>query len=712
MNDSEKGTKNPQDHPVFKEGDSENIMDRYDTRKLLLGIQRHLLAILLSSLIFTALGTWLAYKLMTTFTAEAVVLYQEDTPKNLSGGYTLTNLSMSTALDMIKIPSHFQAVKSILGLDMPLKQLQGMVNVPIPLNTSNLIRIVAKGDNANLVVDVANTLAKVSVKSGQEFTQRQLQIALDNYRNQLEIARQKLSTDLQQIEDFKKENQYFEMDAEYATLLKQLSDTRGRLSNANLRYNSMVVEYENLKREAVSLPDKVPVTSTSIDYRINPTRERINTLEGALMEASAKYAPGNPKLKALRDEIESLKAKKKTETEDKKEEILERNPTKEKIEIELMRMQGKVRSSQKIKEDVAEDLIELEKKLESLPQKQIAFAKLLQTKLIDEEQVKYLNKAAETTQLMLNVPKGSIELYQLADKAKPLKDAWWVELLPIIGLFLGTGLGILLALFLEMQDKRLWTAKQVELAYNLPVMMTIPEIPFLNKKNVEDRGLFYMRILSERLERLPKKDHGKERRSQLSLTLTSSVEREGKSMLSYELARYYERVGKKVMLIDFDHRSNMFSEDNEIPVPSIESYLRGNVSIQDIIAEGKPDRMNLKDPTREMKELVKSERMSQLWKTVNSEYDVVIIDAPGIIQDDYALNLSAIADHCIFIVGSSLVSKSTVDESLKELNHMGIKPCGIILNRVLPVYIEEQRTKIETKRHRKELMHSLMFWKK
>lgn len=714
VSDEKNSTHSQENVSLFKEVETENFMDRYDLRKLFLGVQRHLLVILLSVLLWTALGSYVAYSLMTTYEAESVVLYQEDVPKSLSGGYTLTNLSLPTVLDMIKLPAHFQAVKSILGLDLSAKQLETMTDVPTPRNSSNLIRIITKGDNPNLVIDIANTLARVSVKSSQEFTQKQLQIALDNFKSQLEIARQKLTSQLQAIEDFKKTNQYFAMDAEYTSLLKEIADAQARLQNATLRYNSLLVEYENLKREVDILPDQVVVTTSALDNQFNPLQTRISNIEASLSEARSKYAKGNPKIRALEEELEGLIAKgneapKKELTREK----LEKNPVKEKLNLELMLMQGKVRSAQKTKQDIALSAAKLQKQLEHLPSLQIAFSKLLQEKQIDVEQVKFLNTAMETTQLMVNIPKGSIELYQLADKAKT-KDAWWVDLLPVLGLLFGLGSGILIAMFLEMRDNKLWTPKQIDLAYHLPVLTVMPEMPFFSKKNAQERTLFFIRTLSERLERTVKKlpdSSLKDRKTQFSIACTSSIDKEGKSCIAYYLANYYQKIGKKTLLIEFDPRQNPFADEAPAPAASLENYLNNHASLNDIISHGYIDRIRLEKPDPNMKELIKSEQMVRLWNDLNKNYDIIILDAPGIIKENYALNLCAMADLCLFIIGSSQVPKNVIDESLKELNLFGIRPCGIVLNRVLPVYIDDERIKQESKKSRNKWLQNLMFWK-
>jgi Mrp family chromosome partitioning ATPase/uncharacterized protein involved in exopolysaccharide biosynthesis len=697
----------PSPASVFKEADDDDLMERFDSKKLLHGLGRHLLLIISSMIGFGILGGLATYHYLTTYKADAIVLFQEDMPKTLSGGYILTNFSLPTVLDMIKLPSNYVAAKAILGLSLNAKTLEDMTDISTPRNNSNLIRIEVKSDNQNLAIDLANTVAKIAVKNSQEFYQKQLQTALENFKTELENMRSRLTSQTQDIEEFKKLHQYFEMTADYAGLLNQIQEARSSYDSAVLRYNSLLVEYENLKQQFENIPAQKPV---SIISQNNPMQVRVLGLQSALAEARAHYSSENPKVKALESELSELMKQYGGNESDQKGKIMEPNPAKEKVQLDLMRMEGKVRSAQKTKQDLFINLSKLEKQSLTLPSEQMVFSKLLQNKTITEEQIKFLNNAVESTQLLLNVPKGSMELYQLADRAQPDKDSLLINLLPILGLLFGLGSGIAASLFLEMKDPYMRTAKQVELAYHAPSLQVIPEIPSLTKKNVEEATLFFIRNIAERLEIAAKKTP-KHADQALSIAFLSSQENEGKSLISYHLAKYYQRLNKKVVYLEFDHRPNPFIEAPPETFPSLETYLRGAADINDVVMHGKPDLITVRQAETKMKEFLKSPHMHTLWDKLNKDYDIVIIDAPGIIEDQYAPNLAKLCDLSVFIIGSSFVPKKILDESLKELEAMHVKLTGVILNRVLPIYIDNKRIKLESKRVQKAFWQKLAFWK-
>lgn len=682
----------PKPLEIFKEISAEAFIDRYDTKKLLLGVQRHVFVILLSLIIWTAIAGMFTNTLMNTYKADAVVIYQEDTkPQTLPGGYSITTLSIATVLDMIKLPINLQGVKSVLGLDLNPAQLDGMIDIPTPRANSNLIHIIARGENPHLVVDLANTLAKVAVKSSQEFFQKQLQAALQSYTEQLEANNQKMAFQLQEIENFKKENQYFEMTADYVGLLKMMGDTRNRLQNVTLQYNSLLVEYENLKREVANLPDEVPVSSSyGAGYHYSPLEAHLGSLQAALAEARSKYTGDNPKVRQIEDELDHLL--KQTKQKGSVEQVYEWNTDKTKLQIDLLRMEGKVRATLKMKQDLTVTVANLERELETLPEKQVVLSKLLGSKEITEGQQKFLYDAIESVQLMLNIPSGSIDLYSLADKARPLRDAWWVQILPVLGMLFGLGGGLACAIIMEMWDNKYRTAKEIELYYNLPCLGVIPLIPQLNKKNAEEKTLFFIRLLAERLERYNKEGSIK------SITFTSSLEGEGKTTIASFYALYCKRVGQKVVLLECDPRVGMFSQEK--PALSLESYLHGEGVYNNLITRGVIDTIRVVHWDPALKELIKSDRMKALWTELYLNYDIVIVDAPGVIVEEYTVNLVHLAELSVFVVDSSKITKTLLDQALSHFQYFHVKPTGILLNRVLPVYIEDERIDIEFKRNK------------
>lgn len=700
---------NQEKQSVFKVNEGEEFQDRYDLHKILAGIPRHLFTIIGSTLLFSLLGIFGTWHYLSNYKAESIVVFQLDETKTLPGGIPLTSINLATAVDMVEIPVNLQGLKSMLGLDLSVKELQEKIDVAPPRLNSNLIKITAFQSNPNLAIDMANTLARISVKASQDYYKDQLKVALYNYRDQLETTNQSLAKQMSDIQNFKSTHHYFEMDDKNSVILARLVDLRRKLQDADLQYSGMLVEYENLKRETERMGEMTLGGNTS-----DPSaRMRINALENALVDARMKYSKDNPKLKSLESELKELRQGSGGSAGN-----LDLNSTdgndnlsiRDRMQVELMRLQGKVRSAQKMKEDLTASMATLEKQLETLPSEQVEFNKLLQNKRIYEEQVQFLNNSIDLTQLLLNTPRGSLGLYQLADRAYPLKESWWVKVLPLIAGIFGFLTGLVLAFVQEMRDAFLRTPKQIDMNYTVPSLGVIPEIAGLNKSNAEAKTLFYIRDLVEKIEK-KEATLGFPQNHPLSLTVISPINGDGKSLISYHLALYYQRLNRKVMLLEFDPKGESYIQADMSKIATIPQYLRGQKNISDVIIRGKFDSMKMGKDDPEMKELIKSQRMRDLWKWINEEYQIIIIDAPGIIQEGYAGNLAGFTDLYVLIAGSSKSDKERVDTALKELEFQYARPAGILLNEVPHVYIFDQRVIGEMDKQPNRFLHKLLFWK-
>jgi uncharacterized protein involved in exopolysaccharide biosynthesis/Mrp family chromosome partitioning ATPase len=686
-------------NPIFRTAESEDLTQIYDTRKLYLGIQRHLIVITLCILACTGLGGFLTYYYLTTFKADAAVLYKEDLQQTLPEGISFNHPSLITAVDLISLDANYQTVIAQLGLKLTVKDMQKIVSVPQPPNLSHLIHIIATNNNPNIAIDIVNTLAKLAVKRSQDFFSQQLQTELNNFKDQEVEITEKYNKELKNIEGFKQTHHYFEMTADYADLITQLTQTRSKLQSATLAYNSLLVEYENLKKATLQLSEQPKGKETSSNSFQSPG---VVHLQQSLLEAKAKYAPDNPKIKILEDQLETFQKSNFQDADnnngnDESELLYEKAGVNRQLTHDLIRMSGKVKAAQKMKEDLTQSLAELEKGIETLPKSQMEFLRLLKAKQTYEGQMDSLNKSIKTIQLMLNVPTGALEVYQLAERATPLRDSYLVKLIPLIGALVGLLLGIVFAIYIEMRDKKFRTLKQIEIAYTIPAIMLIPEFSFLTKKNSTEKMLYFVRSLAERIEplawaKLPEQ-HPKE---PFSIGFISSIQSEGKSCVAYHLALYWHQVGKKVVFIETDTTYNLFAP-NFFFTP-LENYLNNQANLEDIIFNAPMARIKVGKKESFMKELIKSPKMDELMQWLRTRYDFILMDIPGVIETDYTINLAKSTDLQLFIIGSCIADKRLVDESLRDLMIGGVKPSGILLNRVLPTYIEDTRIKVEMER--------------
>ncbi len=688
--------------PVIKEIKSDEFSDHYDKQKLLKGIPRHSKLIIILTLLASLFGAYGTFHYLTGKQASAILVYQPDETKVLPGGLPFNTPNFITQLELIMVPSNIQAVKTMLGINESTKALQSQFEIPYPRVDSNLIKIIAKGDHS---VEKVNALARVAVKASQDYYKDQIKQALFNYKDQLQFTVQEQAKQLSEIEEFKKSNKYYDLDEKNSITLNKLLDIRKREQDANLAYTTLMVEYENLSRES-----QKPITETNQNSpeTLYNLRERLIKVETALSDAKIKLAPTNPRISALESEYERIKAEI-AKNDDQGSDGYVSPQAREKIGVDLLTMQARVRSAQKNWEQLSSELQETEKRMEGFPKIQIEFQKLMQDKKLIDEQITFLNNAIDKTQLLLNSPKGALGIYQLAETADVLKDSWWVKYLPFIGALFGFLTGILVALGIEMTDKYIRTLKQINLYYNVPGLVAIPEFKDLNENNSYEWLLFFIRDLSDRLDSILK--YRSIPTNKFSITFLSTQDGEGRSLIAHSLAKYYKDHGRKVIFLEFDTNSLSIVDGIDTPKVNLVDVLRGNVNWKEAVIKGSVDSMSVGKGDAYLKELIKSEGMDKLILELKEAYHVIVIDTPGLLHSDIGTNLAFHTDASLFLIGSMITEKSNVDLTLNQLNDKGIRPIGIVLNHVEPAYIEDERVLNELKWAKAKHKGKTWLWK-
>jgi Mrp family chromosome partitioning ATPase len=226
----------------------------------------------------------------------------------------------------------------------------------------------------------------------------------------------------------------------------------------------------------------------------------------------------------------------------------------------------------------------------------------------------------------------------------------------------------------------------------------IPEIGRLNAKTAEAKTLFFIRSLSDRLSYVTG-------RGQLaSVAVTSGVAGEGKSTVAWNLAKYQKKLGKEVCYLQLDHQSTLYT-DVSASGYTLNDFLRGQASLDQVLRQGDVD-WAATEWAEDLKELLGGPNGDKLFQGLRQRYDLIVIDAPGVIDDDYAVTVCPRADALLFVVGSSKVKRPLVDTALTELEENGIQPTGIVLNRVRSTYCNDPRLAAERKRQRRSWLRS------
>lgn len=251
----------------------------------------------------------------------------------------------------------------------------------------------------------------------------------------------------------------------------------------------------------------------------------------------------------------------------------------------------------------------------------------------------------------------------------------------ILGLFLGIALGLGLAFLREALDTRVRSAQEVGDRLHLPLLARVPEPP----KALRQGNQLVMQakpggVHAEAFRMLRTNlDFATLDRDVGSIMVTSAVQQEGKSTTIANLAVALARAGQRVILVDLDLRRPYLDKFFDlrgrpgvtqvalgkaplaeslvrVPLAPVEPGVNGNTPLGALAVLGSGPIPP--DPG----EFVASARLSEVLLELRELSDVLLIDAPPLLQVGDALTLSAKVDAAIIVTRLDVLRRPMVDE--------------------------------------------------
>lgn len=171
------------------------------------------------------------------------------------------------------------------------------------------------------------------------------------------------------------------------------------------------------------------------------------------------------------------------------------------------------------------------------------------------------------------------------------------------------------------------------------------------------------------------------------ICVTSSIASEGKSTNCLNLAITFAETGAKVLIIDCDlRRPNVSKLLGRKSYPGLSNVLVGLNKLEDVISDSGYKNLDVifsgnipPNPA----ELLGSDKMGDIIDELSKKYDYIFFDtAPVNIVTDTTI-LAKWMSGIIMVVLYNSTDKDTIEESIKQLEFVGAKILGFVLNGVV-----------------------------
>lgn len=269
-----------------------------------------------------------------------------------------------------------------------------------------------------------------------------------------------------------------------------------------------------------------------------------------------------------------------------------------------------------------------------------------------------------------------------------------------LGFFLGLTFGGVGALTVEYRRRSVSSKVELEEMFRLPVLGVIPESSDPTTNRLVPANTSEADEAREQIDSGPasRAVYAREAyrmlctnlffagwtREARTISITSTVPQEGKTLTAANLAVSMAGEGMEVLLVDADIWRGRIHDIFDVPAtPGLGEVLRGEVSAADAVCESGLHGLWLLprgDSGRSPSLLTRQSPLKTVLDGLSQDFDVVLVDGPPVLASGSAPALAAVTDGVLLLVQAGRTDRDLVEEALQELNTVGARVLGAILN--------------------------------
>lgn len=593
--------------------------------------------------------------------------------------------SLTAQADEMMSDAACEAAMRAAGLPVRADKKRPKVKVEAPdLGDADVITITVEDTDAGAAAALANEIGDLHVERMQQYQTAGLRKATQFMRRERDQAAQRLVLARQALMSFRREHPLALWTAKQEVQSKQLSELQSRVIEARSAIASIQGQLPELRARLHKEQAMIPAEQT----RDNPQRaeleEKIRQLRIQRVELLNQFQPDSPQIQEIDEQIDSFNKQLEAEPRTVTVRAQVPNPARAVLEPKVADLDAALVSS---RENYRAAVIELAKA--DRPMRDVGPAQLELEGLTQEAQRAQdrYNQLSDRLQVLEIRGSTQTNTARVIDRASVPES----PVLPSRGLLLG--LAAISALFValgsafvqEMLDDRVMSPEDLERAYALPTLGSVPPIsadhPKLAATLPDDprvieayRGL-HSSIGFAGIDAPIRR-----------LQVTSPQAGDGKTMTAMNLALAMALDGKRVILVDADLRRPTLHELVNVPnAPGLTDVLMGLSSVEEALQP--TDVANLKilcagPAVPNPGELFGSSNFEYVIEHLEYRADVVIFDTSPCVPVADPLLVGARMDGVVLVVHAGKTRRAAVKQATDMLQRARARVIGVVYNRL------------------------------
>lgn len=546
----------------------------------------------------------------------------------------------------------------LLGLNYAAELYRGKIVIGAAGNNSDIISLNVLDTDRDRGRDILNKLVELYNEDTKNDKNQEAENTARFIQERIALLSVELGTLEQKLEEFKRNNNLVNIDAESRSFISKYQDLQEKTTELNIQQDitNMLNSYvADPKNRFELIPSNTGVSSG--------VAEAVGAYNSAILERSRllqNTTENNPVIKTMDEQIDKLRKNVQASVENVQKDLSIRKR-------DWQGLEGEVRS-----------------RMSEMPRQEREYIEMERQRQVKSELYVFLLTKMEETQLTLasTTPKAKI-IDAAYNTYKPVAPRKKVVL--GIALLLGVMVPVIIIYLLDVFKTKIHTKEELEGATSIPVLGEIGldkeagNIAVADGLTTSTVELF--RLVRTNLQFILKKD-------EKVILVTSSVSGEGKSFFTVNLAISFSLIkGKKVALVGLDIRNPKLTEYLSIKKKEgLTLYLASDEMKPEDIIIPRPDlHPNLSvipagpippNPA----ELLLGDRLDEFFNYLRQNYDYIIVDsAPvGMVSDTFSLN--RVIDATVYLFRANYTNKSNLKLAESIVEEEKLKNVNLVIN--------------------------------